>query len=100
SHIAKETFDGVGGLNVTMHDLASTHKTSRDVLRPQPGFAPLQDSAEHTWRFSAANWVNASDCVGCSQIPTSSACTSPRSRLGIAASTLRGLWTRQRWRGV
>ena len=49
SHIAEETFDGIGGLNVPMHGLQETHKTSRDALRPQPGFAPLLDSAAHTW---------------------------------------------------
>jgi hypothetical protein len=41
SHIAKETFDGVRRLNVTMHHLASTHKTSTHALRPQPDRGPL-----------------------------------------------------------
>jgi len=41
SHEASETFDGVGRLNVPMHDLASTHKTSTHAPRPQPDFVPL-----------------------------------------------------------
>jgi hypothetical protein len=40
-HIAEEAFDRIGRLNVSVHALASTRKTSTDALRPEPGFVPL-----------------------------------------------------------
>ncbi len=49
AHIAEEAFNGVRGLNVSVHGLASTRKMSRGVLRPPSGLALLRDSARHTW---------------------------------------------------
>ena len=72
-HIAEEAFDGIGGLNMAVHRLQERHKTSTGALRPQPGFAPLRDSACAYLALKAVSWVNASCFVGCSQMPTSSA---------------------------
>ncbi len=41
SHEAKETFDSIRRLNVTMQDLASRRKTLTNAPRPQPNYAPL-----------------------------------------------------------
>ena len=67
------------------------HKRSGGALHPQPSCALPLDSVERIWRVLAANWVSASGFVGCCQIATSSACTSLRSRLGMALMTLRCL---------
>ena len=48
-HIAEEALNGIGSLNVSVHALASTHKTSTGALRPQSGCGALLDSAERTW---------------------------------------------------
>src|SRR6266699_1261021 len=90
-HEAPQTLNGIGRLHVPVQRLRKGIKRKAGALRPRPGFVPLLDSAQRTWRFSAASWVNASCFVGWSQMPTSSAWTSPRSRLGIALSTLRCL---------
>jgi hypothetical protein len=68
-----------------------TRKKSAGVLHPQPSEAPPRDSACCIWRVFAVSWTTASCFVGCSQMPTSSAWTAPRSRRGIALRTLRCL---------
>ena len=40
-HIAKKTLNGIRGLNVPVHALASRHKTSTGALHPRSGCAPL-----------------------------------------------------------
>ena len=48
-HIAEETFNGIGRLNVPVHRRQERHKTSTGALHPPPGFAPLRDSAARIW---------------------------------------------------
>jgi hypothetical protein len=42
AHIAEEAFNGVRGLNVSVHGLASTRKMSRGVLRDVSELRPRE----------------------------------------------------------
>ena len=67
-HIAEETFNGIGRLNVPMHRL-------RKRIKRQEVLFVLSQASYRFWialaylALKAANWVNASGFVGCSQIP-------------------------------
>jgi hypothetical protein len=49
SHIAKEAFDGVGRLNVTMHHLRKRVKRQRMLLVLNQTSYRFPDSVEYTW---------------------------------------------------
>ena len=89
-YVAEQALNGIGGLNMPVH-------RGGELVKGQQVFFILRQAAH---RFGIAHSVLAfkggqlGQCFllgRCSQMPTSSACTSPRSRLGMALSTLRCL---------
>ena len=93
---AEQTFDGIGGLNMSVHRL-------RKLVERQ-GLLFLFGQASHRFWIALAIFGECSPPIGprppvgfrCCQMPTSSSATSARSRLGIVLVTLRCLCTRLR----
>jgi hypothetical protein len=73
SHIAKQTFDGIGGLKVSVYHLRKLVKREGLLFLFSQASHRFPDSVSHIWRVLAANWTSASWCVSCCQIATSSA---------------------------
>ena len=48
-HIAEETLNRIGGLNMPMHALRKGIKRKAGARHPPSGCAPLQVSEQHTW---------------------------------------------------
>lgn len=48
-YITKQTFNRIGGLNVSVQSRRKLVKRKAGALHPQLGFVPLLDSALYTW---------------------------------------------------
>jgi hypothetical protein len=58
-HIAKKTFNGVGGLNVPVHHLGELVKGQHLVFLLRQASHRFPDSVCHIWRVLVSNWTTA-----------------------------------------